>query len=445
MKNLSEKENAKRLPISSIARTTLSAGLLLRLGINTSQSLMSDLFSVKRPDLKSALISKKNVTATVDTLKNLRGAAMKFGQLLSLDETVILSPDLAAIFAQLQSSGYSMTPSQLKKVLNHNWGDDWLKHFKYFDVRPFAAASIGQVHKATLKSGEVVAIKVQFPGVKQSIDSDLATLKFIMKTSGMLPENFPLEHYLSQCGDLLKRETNYELEAENINLFSGFLNGSKVIHVPKVYNKLSTDQTLTMSFLEGRELSNIMEFDQSARDEISLNLIELLFNEIFNFKMVQTDPNLANFLLTRSGKSICILDFGACCRLSEDTHRLYKELLSVALSLDLNCIKSFLQEKNFIPQETSMAGTKFLENIISVTINELSKDETFDFQKSKVFQLIVQENLNLYFDLIPSSVLGSDFIFIQRKIFGLILFFRSIGTKLPLLKILKHQANLLEL
>ena len=445
MKNLSEKENAKRLPISSMARTTLSAGLLLRLGINTSQSLMSDLFSVKRPDLKSALISKKNVTATVDTLKNLRGAAMKFGQLLSLDETVILSPDLAAIFAQLQSSGYSMTPSQLKKVLNHNWGDDWLKHFKYFDVRPFAAASIGQVHKATLKSGEVVAIKVQFPGVKQSIDSDLATLKFIMKTSGMLPENFPLEHYLSQCGDLLKRETNYELEAENINLFSGFLNGSKVIHVPKVYNKLSTDQTLTMSFIEGRELSNIMEFDQSARDEISLNLIELLFNEIFNFKMVQTDPNLANFLLTRGGKSICILDFGACCRVSEDTHRLYKELLSVALSLDLNCIKSFLQEKNFIPQETSMAGTKFLENIISVTINELSKDETFDFQKSKVFQLIVQENLNLYFDLIPSSVLGSDFIFIQRKIFGLILFFRSIGTKLPLLKILKHQAKLLEL
>ena len=428
-----------------MARTTLSAGLLLRLGINTSQSLISDLFSVKRPDLKSALISKKNVTATVDTLKNLRGAAMKFGQLLSLDETVILSPDLAAIFAQLQSSGYSMTPSQLKKVLNHNWGDDWLKHFKYFDVRPFAAASIGQVHKATLKSGEVVAIKVQFPGVKQSIDSDLATLKFIMKTSGMLPENFPLEHYLSQCGDLLKRETNYELEAENINLFSAFLNGSKVIHVPKVYNKLSTDQTLTMSFLEGRELSNIVEFDQSARNEISLNLIELLFNEIFNFKMVQTDPNLANFLLTRGGKSICILDFGACCRVSEDTHRLYKELLSVALSLDLNSIKSFLQEKNFIPQETSMAGTKFLENIISVTINELSKDETFDFQKSKVFQLIVQENLNLYLDLIPSSVLGSDFIFIQRKIFGLILFFRSIGTKLPLLKILKHQAKLLEL
>ena len=444
MKNLSEKENSKRLPISSLARTTLSAGLLLRLGVNTSQSLVADLFSVKKPDLKSALISKKNVIATVDTLKNLRGAAMKFGQLLSLDETVILSPELAAIFAQLQSSGYSMTPSQLKKVLNQNWGDDWLKHFKHFDVRPFAAASIGQVHRASLKSGEVVAIKVQFPGVKQSIDSDLATLKFIMKTSGTLPAKFPLDYYIAKCGDLLKRETNYELEAENINLFSGFLNGSKVIHVPKVYNKLSTDQTLTMSFLEGRELSNIMNFDQSVRDEISLHLIQLLFNEIFNFRMVQTDPNLANFLLSEGGKSLCILDFGACSQVSDETDRLYKDLLTGALSLDVNTIKRVLKENNFIPEEISHAGTKFLDNIISVAIHELSKDEIFDFQKSKVFQLILEENFNLFFDLIPSSSLGSDFIFIQRKIFGLILFFRAIGTKLPLLKILKQQSKLLK-
>ena len=128
-----------------------------------------------------------------------------------------------------------------------------------------------------------------------------------------------MDHYIAQCGDLLKRETNYELEAVNINLFSGFLNGSKVIHVPKVYNKLSTDQTLTMSFLEGRELSNIMNFDQSVRDEISLQLIQLLFNEIFNFRMVQTDPNLANFLLSEGGKSLCILDFGACSQVSKET------------------------------------------------------------------------------------------------------------------------------
>ena len=441
MKNLNKENNAKRLPISSLARATLSTGLLLRLGLNTSQNLFSDIITLKKPDLRSALVSKKNVTATVSTLKNLRGAAMKFGQLMSLDESIILSPDLAAVFAQLRSSGYSMTPSQLKKILNQNWGDGWLKNFIHFEVRPFAAASIGQVHKATLKSGEIVAIKVQFPGVRQSIDNDLGSLKFIMKTSGMLPANFPLDYYISQCGDLLKRETDYELEARNIYRFSEFLRSNDNLNVPKVYNELSTEQTLTMSFLEGRELSSNIAYDQSLINDISLSLIELLLNEIFNFKLVQTDPNLANFLLSEGDNSLCILDFGACCKVSEVTNELYKDLLNVALTLDANKIKSFLEDKNFVRRDASSEGTKIFDTIISVAINEISQNEIFDFQDSKVFELITEEDFNLYFELIPSSLFGPDFIFIQRKIFGLILFFRAIGAKLPLLKILKQQSN----
>mgnify|MGYP001212595317 FL=1 len=441
MKNLYNENNAKRLPVSSLARSTLSTGLLLRLGFNTSQNLFSDIITLKKPDLRSALVSKKNVTATVNTLKNLRGAAMKFGQLMSMDESIILSPDLAAVFAQLRSSGYSMTPSQLKKILNQNWGDDWLRNFKYFEVRPFAAASIGQVHKATLKSGEIVAIKVQFPGVRQSIDNDLSSLKFIMKTSGMLPAKFPLDYYITQCGDLLKRETDYELEAINITRFSEFLKSNDKLNVPKVYNQLSTQETLTMSFFEGRELSSKMAYDQSSINEISLSLLELLLNEIFTFKLVQTDPNLANFLLSEGDNSLCILDFGACCQVSEATHELYKDLLNVALTLDANKIKSFLEDKNFIPKDASSEGTKFFDRIISIAINEISQNEFFDFQQSKVFEIITEEDLNLYFELIPSSLFGSDFIFIQRKIFGLILFFRAIGAKLPLLKILKQQSK----
>ena len=441
MKNLHNENNAKRLPVSSLARSTLSTGLLLRLGFNTSQDLFSDIITLKKPDLRSAFVSKKNVTATVNTLKNLRGAAMKFGQLMSMDESIILSPDLAAVFAQLRSSGYSMTPSQLKKILNQNWGNGWLRNFKHFEVRPFAAASIGQVHKATLKSGEIVAIKVQFPGVRQSIDNDLSSLKFIMKTSGMLPAKFPLDYYINQCGDLLKRETDYELEATNIRRFSEFLRNNGKINVPKVYNELSTQEILTMSFFEGRELSSKMAYDQSSINEISLSLLELLLNEIFTFKLVQTDPNLANFLLSESDNSLCILDFGACCQVSEATHELYKDLLNVALTLDANKIKSFLEDKNFIPKDASSEGTKFFDRIISIAINEISQNEFFDFQQSKVFELITEEDLNLYFELIPSSLFGSDFIFIQRKIFGLILFFRAIGAKLPLLKILKQQSK----
>ena len=391
------------------------------------------------------MVSKKNVTATVNTLKNLRGAAMKFGQLVSLDDSIILSPELSSIFAQLRSSGYSMTPSQLKKVLNENWGEGWLKKFKNFEVRPFAAASIGQVHKAILASGETVAIKVQFPGVKKSIDNDLNTLKFIMKNSGMLPANFPLEYYISQCGELLRQETDYELEAANINNFSKFLENFSCLKVPKVYYELTTDQTITMSFLEGQELSSVVNFNQSKKDKISLSLIELLFNEIFNFKFVQTDPNLANFLVSKDDNSISVLDFGACCRVSDETYKLYKGLLKVSLTLDVEKVKLFLKENNFVPRDASAEGTKFIDKIVATATEEITRHEVFDFQKSKIFELITEENLNLYFELIPSSVLGSDFIFIQRKILGLILFFRVIGARVPLLKILIKYSKLLDL
>jgi len=385
------------------------------------------------------------VTATVNTLKNLRGAAMKFGQLVSLDDSIILSPELSAIFAQLRSSGFSMTPSQLKKVLNENWGEGWLKNFKNFEVRPFAAASIGQVHKATLKSGETVAIKVQFPGVKKSIDNDLNTLKFIMKNSGMLPANFPLEYYISQCGELLRQETDYELEAANINNFSKYLENFSGLKVPKVYDELTTDQTITMSFLEGQELSSLVNFNQSEKDKIALSLIELLLNEIFNFKSVQTDPNLANFLVSKDDNSISVLDFGACCRVSDETYELYKGLLKVSLTLNVEKIKLFLEENNFVPRDASAEGTKFIDKIVATATEEISRHEIFDFQKSKVFELITEENLNLYLELIPSSVLGSDFIFIQRKILGLILFFRVIGARIPLLKILSKHSKVLGL
>jgi predicted unusual protein kinase regulating ubiquinone biosynthesis (AarF/ABC1/UbiB family) len=338
-----------------------------------------------------------------------------------------------------------MTPSQLKKVLNENWGEGWLKNFKNFEVRPFAAASIGQVHKATLKSGETVAIKVQFPGVKKSIDNDLNTLKFIMKNSGMLPANFPLEYYISQCGELLRQETDYELEAANINNFSKYLENFSGLKVPKVYDELTTDQTITMSFLEGQELSSLVNFNQSKKDKIALSLIELLLNEIFIFKSVQTDPNLANFLVSKDDNSISVLDFGACCWVSDETYELYKGLLKVSLTVNVEKIKLFLEENNFVPRDASAEGTKFIDKIVATATEEISRHEVFDFQKSKVFELITEENLNLYLELIPSSVLGSDFIFIQRKILGLILFFRVIGARIPLLKILIKHSKVLDL
>ena len=115
------------------------------------------------------------------------------------------------------------------------------------------------------------------------------------------------------------------------------------------------------------------------------------------------------------------------------------------MTLDVEKVKLFLEENNFVPRDASSEGTKFIDKIVATAIEEITRHEVFDFQKSKIFELITEENLNLYLELIPSSVLGSDFIFIQRKILGLILFFRVIGARVPLLKILIKYSKLLDL
>ena len=143
MVNPTEKLNrSKRLPSSLIERNFKTTNLLIRIGLQTSGDMISDLLFGKSVNFNKSLLSKKNVHSTVETLKELRGAAMKFGQLISIDEQLILTPELSKITKQLSSSGYSMPPRQVKKILDKNWEKGWLKNFDDFQVFPFASASI---------------------------------------------------------------------------------------------------------------------------------------------------------------------------------------------------------------------------------------------------------------------------------------------------------------
>ena len=183
-------------------------------------SIISDLFKGKSVDFNKSLLSTKNIHSTVETLKQLRGAAMKFGQLVSIDDQLILTPELSKIISQLRSAGYSMPPRQVKKILDKNWEQGWLKKFDSFQVAPFASASIGQVHKAKLKNGPEVAIKIQFPNIRATIKNDLNSLKFFVNKLGILPVGFNVNHYLKLCEEQLLTESNYRLEAENIYKYS---------------------------------------------------------------------------------------------------------------------------------------------------------------------------------------------------------------------------------
>ena len=443
MTNSIEKSNRpKRLPSSLIERNLKTTNLLLKIGLQTSGDIIADLITGKSVNLNKSLLSTKNVHSTVETLKQLRGAAMKFGQLLSIDDQLLFTPEISKIIRQLRSSGYSMPPRQVKKILDKNWGPGWLKSFDNFQVAPFASASIGQVHKATLTNGFEVAIKIQFPNIRATIKNDLKSLKFLIKRLGVFPSDFNIDHYFNLCENQLIAESNYKLEAENILRYSDFCRTKKFFQVPKVVEKFSTDEILTMSFEKGFELSSENVSGNVENEKLAETLLELLLDEIFIFQFVQTDPNLANFLINPDERKITLLDFGSCTKVSNETRDLFAGLLNIGLTLDRKKIKGFLVNYGFLPLEIDAGSECLINELIDTIIEELRNDENFDFGNSKIFELIEAEKIKEFQKMVPQTLLDSDFIFIQRKILGFLLFFKSLNASIPILKILRKYNSL---
>ena len=260
----------KRMPSSLFERNLKTTNLLVRIGLQTSGDMISDIFRGKTADFNKSLLSKKNIFSTVETLKQLRGAAMKFGQLVSIDSQIIFTPEISKIVGQLRSSGYSMPPSQIKKILDKNWGKGWLKNFESFQVHPFAAASIGQVHRAKLKNGPELAIKIQFPNIRETIKNDMRTLRFLLNRSSLLPKGFNADYYFEICEEQLLAESEYTVEAENIKKYSNFFKDYEHLKVPTVVSEYSTDQILSMSYEEGSEFSFENSLSKSDRNRFCL-------------------------------------------------------------------------------------------------------------------------------------------------------------------------------
>jgi predicted unusual protein kinase regulating ubiquinone biosynthesis (AarF/ABC1/UbiB family) len=150
---------------------------------------------------------------------------MKLGQMLSLDAGDMLPAELTAILARLRDSAHHMPPAQLQKVLAAQWGADWRRRFVHFDPRPLAAASIGQVHRARLPDGRELAIKVQYPGVAESIDADVDNVATLLRLSNLLPASLDIAPLLAQAKHQLHEEADYVREAAQMRRYRDLLAG----------------------------------------------------------------------------------------------------------------------------------------------------------------------------------------------------------------------------
>ena len=217
------------------------------------------------------------------------------------------------VLQRVQDSADFMPPSQRNQVLTANLGSDWQSHFRDFNETPIAAASIGQVHSATLAStGQRVAVKIQYPGVASSIDSDLSNLAILLTASRLLPKGLFLDKTIANARTELAWECDYIREADMGRRFRDLLaDEADIYHVPAVISEASGKQVLTAEFASGIGVTKIQTFTQDQRDWIGTNILRLCLREITEFKFMQTDPNWTNFLYNASTSKLELLDFGA--------------------------------------------------------------------------------------------------------------------------------------
>lgn len=309
------KPRERRVPSSPFTRALGFAGLGAGLAWGTVQESAKRLVfgtpsSQDKQSAYSPFLSDKNAERLALALCRMRGAALKIGQMLSIqDESLVPAPILAALDIVRQGADV-MPKSQLNQVLDAELGADWSTKLTSFDYEPIAAASIGQVHKAT-KDGMEVAMKIQYPGVADSIESDIENVKLLLDYTNLIPKGLFLDRAIKVAKVELSRECDYELEAANQKQFRSLLSDAEGFYVPLVVDDLSCKRVLSTEFVSGIPIDRVASLNQETRNYVGRKLLELTLMELFVFRFMQTDPNWSNFLYDEATNTINLIDFGA--------------------------------------------------------------------------------------------------------------------------------------
>ncbi|MEL7172819.1 MAG: AarF/ABC1/UbiB kinase family protein, partial [Pseudomonadota bacterium] len=336
------------VPSGRLARVASLGGAVGGIAADIAARGLGQAVRGQRPRLRDLMLTPGNVGRLTDELARMRGAAMKMGQLLSMDAGDLLPPELAEVMARLRADAAPMPPKQLKSVLTAAWGEGWIKRFRSFGTTPVAAASIGQVHRAVTREGETLAIKVQYPGVRASIGSDVDNVGTLLRLSGLMPDGVDPAPFLAEAKRQLHEEADYAHEAAQLARFAGLMEGLEGFVVPRLHEALSTRDVLAMSFEPGVAVETLTAEGQALRDRVAGRLLGLCFREIFGFGLVQTDPNFANYRYDAARDAIVLLDFGAARAVPGPLVGALRHMMRAAMADDRVAMRTSAAEVGFI-------------------------------------------------------------------------------------------------
>jgi aarF domain-containing kinase len=374
----------------------------------------------ERPALADLMLTPDNARRLAERLSQMRGAVMKLGQLMSMDGHGVLPPEFTALLAGLRDRAHGMPATQLAEVLEREYGADWHKRFRRLTFEPVASASIGQVHRAETHDGRLLALKIQHPGVRQSIDSDVANLVLLARTPGLVPARLDPAPLLARVREQLHRETDYRAEAQAMVAYRARLGDDPVFTVPAVHEEHCTAHILATDFAPGMPVDRLAEggTPQAQRDAVAGALCRLAVQEVFQMGLVQTDPNFGNYLYDSASGRIALLDFGATEAVTPLRLEQLRELGRAQRSGDRDRTHAAALAAGFIGADDPAAQAQGLVQLMLLAGEPLRHRGPYDFGGSDLFGRAFDSGRAQFFGAGFARTPPAELVFLQRKFAG---------------------------
>ncbi len=426
------------LPHSRLGRFAKLGGLATSLAGSMLYEGGKTLLSGNKPVLADLVLSPENASKVSGKLSEMRGAAMKVGQLLSMDVGYLLPRPVSEVFSSLRNDAHQMPMMQVAEVMSENIGTGWQDHFRRFAFSPIASASIGQVHSAELINGERVAIKLQYPGVKESIDSDIDNIAMLLNFFKMIPPDVDIAPLIENARSQLHEEADYEREAVLLNDFASFVEHDDRFELAQVIDELSNDKVLTTTFLDGQVVDKLFDRSTKERQHISNALLELSLREVFQFAIVQTDSNFANYLYSDNSGKIQLLDFGAARRYPPLMREKFMGMLNACLDCDKQQILNSAIELGYTTSKDNKNYQDAIIDLLQTVTMPIRHEGEFDFRHSQLSQQMMDKIMTLRFEQRYTRLPPTDILFLHRKLGGLYLLLSHLGAKINVNRLVRN-------
>jgi predicted unusual protein kinase regulating ubiquinone biosynthesis (AarF/ABC1/UbiB family) len=356
-------------------------------------------------------------------LGEMKGAAMKIGQMASFIDVDFLPPEYREIYqeqlSKLRTHAPAMPWERVREVLEEEYDESPERVFASIEQEAFAAASIGQVHRASLRDGTPVAVKVQYPGIADALESDMANASILVRLARVLAPGLDAKAVASELRERVLEELDYEFEAQNQRNFARAYDGHPFIFVPKVHSRLSRRRVLVTDYVEGRGFDEVKELMQDERDIFGEIVFRFCFGSIYHLQHFNADTHPGNYLLMDDGR-VAFLDFGMTKRVSPRQIQLEQRAVDAAARDDPEALREALHELGFIADPSRLDAERLMEHVKLVGGWYLEDGEV-QITPERVMKMIevTSDPRSDFFDLVRKESLPADELMGRRMETGL--------------------------